>query len=202
MRRLATGGESYRHNLPMQHVSLETLKAGVAHVRDAPKDVGTVELIVRRPAEEEREVLEEAELDAVEGLVGDNWRTRGSRATPDGSAHPELQLTLMNARVTALVAQTSERWALAGDQLYVDFDLSEANLPAGARLAVGSAVIEVTALPHTGCGKFARRFGVDAQKFINSAEGRELNMRGRNAKIVSGGTIRRGDTVRKLPAAS
>jgi hypothetical protein len=185
----------------MQHVELEALEARVADVRGAPKDAGTVELIVRRPTEDERELLDEAELDAAEGLVGDNWRARGSRATDDGSAHPDLQLTLMNARVTALVAQTRERWALAGDQLYVDFDLSDANLPAGTRLQVGSALIEVTAEPHTGCGKFARRFGVDALKFVNSGVGRELNLRGRNARIVTGGTIRTGDTVRKLPPA-
>jgi hypothetical protein len=186
----------------MQHMELDVLKAGVARIRGAPKDAGTIELIVRRPAEGERELLDAAELDAVEGLIGDSWHTRGSRATQDGSAHPELQLTLMNARVAALVAQKRERWGLAGDQLYVDLDLSNANLPAGARLQVGSAVIEVTAIPHTGCGKFARRFGVDALKFVNSSVGRELNLRGRNARVVRGGTVRTGDTVRKLPAAA
>lgn len=182
----------------MQHVELETLEAGIPHVRRAPKQAGTVELIARRPAEGERELLYEARLDPVEGLVGDSWRTRGSRATADGSAHPDLQLTVMNARVTALVAQTRDRWALAGDQLYVDLDLSEANLPAGSRLQVGSAVIEITAEPHTGCGKFTRRFGVAASKLVNSPVGRELNMRGRNARVVSGGSVRTGDTVSKL----
>ena len=182
----------------MQHVELDALEAGVEAIRRAPKDAGTVELIVRRPAENERELLDEAELDAVEGLIGDNWHTRGSRATEDGSAHPDLQLTLRNARVTALVAQTAERWPLAGDQLYVDLDLSEENLPPFTRLQVGSAVIEITPMPHTGCGKFARRFGVEALKFVNSRVGRELNMRGRNARIVNGGTVRTGDRVRKL----
>ena len=182
----------------VRHVELDTLEAAVADIRAAPRDAGTVELIVRRPAVEEREVLDEAELDVVHGLVGDNWRTRGSRATEDGSAHPDLQLTLMNARVTALVAQIPERWPLAGDQLYVDLDLSQANLPPGTRLRVGSAVIEITALPHTGCGKFLRRFGLAASKFVNSPVGRELNMRGRNARVVASGTIRTGDPVRKL----
>jgi hypothetical protein len=186
----------------MQHVEFEALEAGIADVRRAPKDAGRVELIVRRPAAGERELLDEAELDVVEGLIGDNWRTRGSRATEDGSAHPDLQLTLMNARVTALVAQTRDRWALAGDQLYVDLDLSEANLPADTRLQVGIAVIEITAIPHTGCGKFVRRFGVEALKFVNSSVGRELNLRGRNARIVTGGTVRTGDTIRKLPPAA
>jgi hypothetical protein len=182
----------------MQHAARDVLEAGVAEIRGAPADAGTVELIVRRPAEGERELLGAAELDVVEGLVGDNWRARGSRATKDGAAHPDLQLTLMNARATALIARSRERWALAGDQLYVDLDLSDASLPAGTRLRVGSAVIEITAMPHTGCGKFARRFGVEALKFVNSPVGRELNMRGRNARVVSAGTVRKGDVVRRL----
>ena len=170
----------------------------LAAVRESPADGGLVELIVRRPAVEEREIVEEAELDMDEGLVGDCWRTRGSKSMPDGSANPDAQLTLMNARVAALVAGERERWALAGDQLYVDLDLSAANLPPGARLAIGSAVIEVTALPHTGCGKFLRRFGLDAQKLVNSPEGRELNLRGANAKVVVAGTIRVGDEIRRV----
>jgi hypothetical protein len=180
----------------MQHVELNALEAAVADIRAAPKDAGTVELIVRRPAEEERELLDEAELDPVEGLVGDNWRTRGSRATADGSAHPDLQLTLMNVRVTALVAQTRERWALAGDQLYVDLDLTIENLPPGSQLAIGSAVIEVSATPHIGCAKFSARFGSDALRWVNSPVGRIHRMRGMNTRIVESGTIRVGDEIR------
>jgi MOSC domain-containing protein YiiM len=170
-------------------------------IRAAPSHAGRVELIARRPREGEREVLEEARLDPVEGLVGDNWRERGSRATPDGSAHPDMQVTLMNARVAATIARTRERWPLAGDQLYVDFDLSAGNIPPGTRLRVGSAELEITAIPHTGCGKFARRFGTDALKFVNSKTGRELNMRGVNAKITVGGTVRVGDEVGKAVQA-
>jgi hypothetical protein len=184
------------------HVSLAQLARGVPEVRAAPSDVGHVELIVRRPSEEEREVLSEAQLDPLEGLVGDNWRSRGSRATDDGSAHPDLQLTLMNSRAAALVAGASNRWPLAGDQLYVDFDLSERNLPPGTRLAVGDAVVEVTAIPHRGCGKFSRRFGTDALKFVNSATGRDLNLRGVNARIVVGGTVHAGDRIEKATPAS
>jgi hypothetical protein len=169
-------------------------------VRQSPSEEGSVELIVRRPAPLEREVVEEAELDLTEGLVGDCWRTRGSSRTPDGSANLDAQLTLMNARAAALLAGAREKWPLAGDQLYVDFDLSPASVPPGTRLELGSAVIEVTAAPHTGCGKFLKRFGIDAQKLVNSVEGRELNLRGINAKIVTPGTVRAGDPIRRVPA--
>ena len=137
-------------------------------------------------------------VDPVAGLVGDSWQQRGSRRTADGSPHPDMQLNVMNARVASLVAQHRSRWALAGDQLFVDLDLSEANLPAGTRLAIGSAVIEVTAEPHTGCGKFAERFGTDATAFVNAAEHRDLHLRGLNARVVQGGSIRAGDRVRKI----
>ena len=134
--------------------------------------------------------LQEGLLDLSEGLVGDNWKTRGSRRTADGSAHPDMQLNVMNARVIALLAQGVERWALAGDQLYIDLDLSFENLPPGTRLALGSAVIEVTGQPHTGCDKFLSRFGVDALKFVNSETGKALRLRGLNAKVVQAGVIR------------
>jgi hypothetical protein len=181
----------------MDHAELAALEQGLSDVWCAPKDVGKIELIACRPAEDEREVLSEAELDPTAGLVGDCWRVKGSKSTPDGSPHPDMQLTLMSARAAALVAGPRDRWALAGDQLYVDLDLSGANLPPGTRLEVGSAVIEITDKPHTGCGKFSRRFGVDAMKFVNSVEGRKLNLRGVNARIVSGGTVRTGDPIRK-----
>jgi MOSC domain-containing protein YiiM len=109
-----------------------------------------------------------------------------------------MQLNLINARLIALLAQDKARWPLAGDQLYVDLDLSEENLPPGTRLTIGAAVIEVTDQPHTGCKKFAARFGADAVKFVNSPEGKALHLRGINAKVVQGGTIRAGDTVRKI----
>jgi MOSC domain-containing protein YiiM len=181
------------------HLSTEELEAGLDEILRSPADEGTVELIVRRPAEGEREVLAEAELDLSEGLVGDNWRARGSRRMPDGSANPDAQLTLMNARTVDLVAAGDrERWALAGDQLYVDLDISHENLPAGTRLAIGSAVIEVTAEPHTGCAKFHARFGGDAHRFVNTKTHRHLRLRGLNAKIVQPGTVSRGDAIRKL----
>ena len=184
----------------MEHVDLATLEAGRAEIVASPKDDGRVDLIVRRPAVEERETLAEGTLDTVEGLVGDCWRARGSRSTEDGSADPKAQLTLMNARVAALVAVSRDRMPLAGDQFFVDFDLTAANVPAGTRLALGSAVVEVSDEPHLGCRKFMERFGKDAHRFVSSREGRELNLRGVNAFVVTGGVVRTGDPVRKLPA--
>jgi MOSC domain-containing protein YiiM len=177
----------------------DELEAGLADVLRAPATEGVVELIVRRPAMEEREVLEEGSLDPAEGLVGDMWRVRGSKRTPDGSSHPDMQLTVMSARAVDLVAAGDRRrWALAGDQLFVDLDLSEANLPAGTRLALGSAVIEVTEQPHTGCAKFSARFGRDAHRFVNTREHRHLRLRGLNARVVVPGVVRTGDAIRKL----
>jgi hypothetical protein len=183
----------------VQHLTADELEAGLDEIRRSPADEGTIELIVRRPAEGERDVLDEAELDLVEGLVGDMWLTRGSKSTSDGRSNPEMQLTLMNARVVDLVAAGDrERWALAGDQLYVDFDISEANVPAGTRLALGTAVIEVTAEPHLGCVKFSARFGNAAHRFVNTKVHRHLHLRGINARVVQPGTVRRGDTISKL----
>jgi hypothetical protein len=181
----------------MAQIDLATLEAGLDEVRRSPKDNGRLELIVRRPAVGERESVDEAGLDAEEGLVGDCWRARGSSSTEDGSANPKAQLTLTNARLMALVAGSPKRRELAGDQLYVDLDLSAENVPAGTRLAIGSAVVEVTDLPHTGCRKYLDRFGKDALRFISSQAGRELNLRGVNARVVVSGTVRAGDEIRK-----
>lgn len=181
-----------------RHLTTAELEAGLAHIRQSPQDGGELALIVRRPAVDTREVLTEGELDPATGLVGDTWRMRGSSRTADGAAHPDMQLNLMNARAIALLAQEEARWPLAGDQLYVDLDLSDANLPPGTRLAIGDAIIEVTAQPHTGCNKFAARFGVDAVKFVNSPEGKRLHLRGINARVVQGGVIHQGDRVTKV----
>jgi len=182
------------------HLTAPSLEDGLDHIRSSPTDVGRLELIVRRPAVDEREVLVQGELHLAEGLVGDTWRVRGSGRTPDGSPHPDMQLNVINARLSGLIAIDPDRRALAGDQLHIDLDLSHDNLPPGTRLALGEAVIEVTEQPHTGCAKFRRRFGADALRFVNSPTGRELRLRGLNAKVVVAGTIRQGDEVRKLPA--
>jgi hypothetical protein len=186
--------------ISVKHLTREELEAGVDYIRQSPKDEGVLQLIVRRPQADTREVLQEGELDRVEGLVGDNWKERSSTRTADGSAHPDMQLNIMNARVIDLVAQDRDRWQLAGDQLFIDLDLSGENLPPGTHLAIGSAVIAVTDQPHNGCQKFVARFGLDAMKFVNSVVGQELHLRGINAKVVQPGVIRTGDLVRKIPA--
>jgi hypothetical protein len=182
----------------LTHPTTADLHAGLDVVRQAPADDGVLEMIVRRPEIGGREVLDTGELHVVDGLVGDNWRMRKSKRTADGSPHPDMQLNVISSRAVGLVAGPRERWHLAGDQLFVDLDVSAANLPPGTRLAIGSAVIEVTDQPHTGCGKFVERFGVDAMTFVNSPLGRELQLRGFNAKVVTPGTIRVGDRVRKV----
>jgi len=159
-------------------------------------------MIVRRPEVGQREVVPEAELDITQGLVGDSWRTRSSSRTSDGSPHPDMQLNIMNSRVIALLAGDRARWQLAGDQLFIDMDLSDANLPPGTRLTLGSAEIEITAEPHTGCQKFVQRFGPDAVKFVNSPEGKKLHLRGVNAKVVRSGVVRVGDSVLKNASVS
>lgn len=182
----------------IQHLNKIELEAGLIEILDSPKDNGRLEMIVRRPDIDAREVLEIGEVTKEDGLLGDNWKVRGSSKTEDGSSHPDTQINLMNARCIALITQDKERWKLAGDQLYVDLDLTDANLPAGSRISIGSSIIEITALPHTGCKKFAQRFGIDAVKFVNSEIGKLNHLRGVNAKVVQPGTFKTGDNIRKL----
>ena len=182
-----------------RHLDRLSLEAGLDEIRRSPTDSGTLDVIVRRPAVDAREVLDEAELSLTDGVVGDSWRDRPSGRTGDGSPHPDMQLNVINARLSRLIAGVADHdRALAGDQLHVDLDLTPENLPAGTRLAIGDAVIEVTDQPHTGCAKFAARFGAEALRFVNTGEGKQLRLRGVNAKVVVPGTIRRGDTITKV----
>jgi len=174
------------------------LEAGIAEIRRSPGDRGCLDLIVRRPAIGDRDLLVTGELDPVVGLVGDTWSSRPSSRTVDGGPHPDMQLTLMNSRAIRLIAGEAVRWPLAGDQLYVDLDLGIDNLPPGTRLRIGSAEIEVTDQPHTGCAKFTERFGIEALRFVNSDGGKAMRLRGLNARVVRAGTVSVGDVVEKV----
>jgi len=179
------------------HLSITELEAGLDHIRQSPKNGGALKMIVQRPSIDERKIINEGELNIEVGLVGDNWKVRGNPHTPDGSAKINAQITIMNARAVELLAGSKDHWALAGDQLYIDMDLSDENIPTGARLALGTAILEVTPEPHTGCKKFAERYGTDATKFVNSKEGKRLHLRGINARVVEAGEIQVGDVVKK-----
>jgi MOSC domain-containing protein YiiM len=166
--------------------SLPSVQADLEDVRRSPTGAGRVELIVRRPAEDEREVLAGGYLDINYGLVGDGWARR--------SGNRDRQVTIMNSRVAALLAPR-ERWALAGDQFFVDLDLSQANLPPGSQLSIGRAALEISDDPHLGCKKFAVRFGTDALRLVNSQLGRQLCLRGLNARVIRRGLVRLGDRI-------
>ena len=180
------------------YLDTATLEAGLDHIRQSPRDVGTIEMIVRRPDVDLREELEQAELELDLGVVGDRWGTPGRPSSSDGGPNPDTQVTIMNARVIELVANDRDRWSLAGDQFYVDLDLSRANLPPGTRLQLGSAVVETSEIPHRGCDKFSGRFGADALRFVNTGPGRDLSFRGINTRVVVPGVVVRGDQITKL----
>ena len=179
------------------HLTRTELEAGLDSIRSAPRDQGALQLIVRRPAVGEREILDVGQLDLVDGLVGDTWKMRSSSRTPDRTPHPDMQINIMSVRAISLIAGDKARWALAGDQLFLDMDLGGENLPARTRLEIGTALLEVTDQPHTGCGKFVERFGVEAMKFVNSPVGRALCLRGINARVVRNGIVRVGDRATK-----
>ena len=177
--------------------AIDELQAGLDHIRQSPVDRGSLRMIVQRPDVDQRKVVAEGTLDVAAGLVGDSWHARGSTRTPDGGPNPDAQVTIINARLIALIARTEDRWPLAGDQLVIDIDMSTDNLPPGARISIGSAVIEISEEPHTGCSKFAQRFGHDALRFISTPTGQGLRLRGVNTRVIQSGPIRIGDTATK-----
>ena len=183
--------------MTVKHLDTNELLAGFEHIKASPRDAGTVGMLVRRPATDQREELNSGQLGTETGLAGDNWFSKGCRGTSDGAAHPDMQLNIMNVRAIQLIAGSRERWSLAGDQFYVDLDLSEENLPPGTRLRIGTAEIEITAEPHLGCSKFTARFGRDAMLFVNSQEGKKTRLRGVNAKVISAGEVGLGDTIER-----
>jgi hypothetical protein len=171
------------------------------HLLSAPADQGTVHLVVRRPASTEREILDEGYLDTAAGLVGDNWLSRATSRAIAAGRHLEAQINVTSARMVGLLADSPQEQAYAGDQLYLDLDISMTNLPTGSRLAfgqpgAGGGVIEISAKPHAGCAKFTARFGEDAMLFVNSDTGKQLRLRGFNARVVEDGPVRPGDVVR------
>jgi len=182
-----------------KHMTMAELEAALAAAGQSPADNGPLEMIVRRPSDEQRQVVDQAQLDPGEGLVGDNWLARGSRHTGDGRANPDMQITIMNSRIIALLAGDRQRWPLAGDQLYADLDISPENMPVGQRFTIGDALLEITGVAHTGCSKFTERYGDDAIRFVNSPEGRAARRRGVYARVIRPGLIKTGDRIKKTP---
>ena len=174
-------------------LTTDQLAAALTWIREAPRGRGTLELIVCRPGVGARAVIDEVTFDLELGVVGDTWSTR---TRPGGlPPNPEAQVTIMSARVAEVIAGAREAWPAAGDQLYVDLAL---DVDVGTRFAVGTSVLEVSASPHTGCAKFTQRFGSEVTRWVNSREGRALNLRGINARIIQAGVARRGDVIAHL----
>lgn len=182
----------------LKQYPISELESGLDEIKASPKDNGILEMIVRRPETETREIIKSGAISVTNGLEGDNWKARGSSSTPDKSADPEAQITLMNSRVIQLLAGDKEHWQWAGDQLFVNMDLSIENLPPHSQLQIGSVILEISAKPHTGCKKFSGRFGVDALAFISTPLGKSLRMRGVNAKVIQAGEIKVGDVLKKI----
>lgn len=186
----------------IKHLSRDELEAGLAHVVAAPKDGGTVEMIVARPRKGERQELSNAQLSLAGGVEGDHWAKGCWLSKDDGSPHPDVQICIMNARMIDLAANGDKsRWSLAGDNLFIDMDLSRKNLAAGQRLRLGNAEVEITAVPHTGCEAFIERYGRDACVFVNVGAGKEHRLRGVYARVVRDGVVAVGDHFTKIGEA-
>lgn len=180
------------------HLTADALQAGVAAIRQSPRDVGRLEAIVIRPVSNERRSLRRCELSAAQGAHGDRWADGCWKTLEDGRPHPDVQIAIINIRAIELIAAGRERCPWAGDNLYVDFDLSRASLQPGQRLAIGGSVLEITEPEHTGCAKFAARYGPAALAFVNSELGTALRLRGIYARVVQDGAVAVGDLIRRV----
>ncbi len=181
-----------------RYLTHDELQSGLAAIRQSPADHGVLRAIVIRPGKNERDSLTQCQLSPELGVQGDNWAKGCWKSLPDGKPHPDVQVAITNARSIALIAQDEDRWSLAGDNLYVDLDLSSDNLPCGQRISLGETILEITEVAHNGCSKFAQRFGPDALKFVNSEVGKKLHLRGIYARVVQAGVISVGDVIKKL----
>ena len=183
--------ETYRpHGDSSGHLPLAELEARLRALPGAPKDSGRLALIVCRRDDGVRETPERVHLTAEEGVPGDSWGRRAPRK-------PEAQLAVMRRDVAELIAN-GQPLTVFGDNLFVDLDISAANLPPGARLRVGGAIVEVTPLPHDGCGKFKGRFGPDALQFVNAKPTRDQNLRGIYWKVIESGEAAVGAPIQVL----
>ena len=180
------------------HLTETEILDGLTEVRKSPQDNGSLSAIVIRPASNERLSLQHCRLSPEGGTEGDAWARGCWMTLPDGSPHPDVQICIMNSRMIDLVAGDRDRWELAGDNLFVDLDLSRTNLQAGQLLSIGECVIEITEQSHNGCARFCQRFGAPALKVVNSPTGKKLRLRGIYAKVIKAGDVRVGDLITKV----
>lgn len=182
----------------MKFVTQPEIDQRLSSVLDSPKDQGTVEMIVVRPFKNQRKTLIHVLFSPEAGVTGDNWKTQCWKKLNDGQSDPDVQVAIMNARMIDMLTDDKAHWPLAGDQLFVDFDLSVTNLSPGDQLQIGDAVLQITAEPHRGCSKFKQRFGELAMHCVNSAQGDAHRLRGIYAKIISAGNVSVGDVIHKI----
>jgi hypothetical protein len=171
------------------HLASDELERGYAQL-SPPKDSGELALICARGEDGQRSELQRAALSVRGGLPGDAW----FRDCPE---KVDAQLTVMRVDVARLFAN-GQSITLAGDNLFVDLDLSKANLPCGSRLRIGGALLEVTPEPHNGCLKFRQRFGADALRFTAEPNRHDQHLRGIYLKTVEAGEVAVGDTIEVL----
>ena len=185
------------HNMP-KHLTLAELQTQLPAILDSPKDEGVLRGIVIRPGPGERRDADSCEISLAGGVHGDHWAKGCWKSTAAGLPHPDVQICIMNARCIAVIAQERENWLPAGDNFFTDMDLTPDNMPPGQRLAVGSAIIEITDTAHNGCASFIARYGRDACLFVNTGEGKRLRLRGIYARVVQDGRVSIGDRVSKF----